>query len=53
MHYYYYYTRPVFQDNFGKPVPVWIYMRQKMMGFWDAVASAGPYGNYLHLASDR
>ena len=22
------------------------------MGFWDAVASAGPYANYLHLTSD-
>jgi len=27
--------------------------RQEMMGFWDAVASAGPYANDLHLASDR
>jgi len=24
-----------------------------MMGFWDAVASAGPYANNLHLAPDR
>jgi len=24
-----------------------------MMGFWDAVASAGPYANNLLLASDR
>jgi len=23
-----------------------------MMGFWDAVASAGPYANNLHLAPD-
>ena len=23
------------------------------MGFWDAVASAGPYANNLHLALDR
>ena len=23
------------------------------MGFWDAVASAGPYANNLHLAPDR
>ena len=23
------------------------------MGFWDTVASAGPYANNLHLASDR
>jgi len=28
-------------------------MRQEMMGFGDAVASAGPYANNLHLASDR
>jgi len=28
-------------------------MRQEMMGFWDAVASAGPYANSLHLAPDR
>jgi len=24
-----------------------------MMGFWDAVTSAGSYANNLHLASDR
>ena len=24
-----------------------------MMGFWDAVASAGPYANNLHLAPDK
>jgi len=24
-----------------------------MIGFWDAVASAGPYANSLHLAPDR
>ena len=24
-----------------------------MMGFWDAVASAGQYANNLHLAPDR
>jgi len=23
------------------------------MGFWDAVALAGPYANNLHLAPDR
>jgi len=28
-------------------------MRQEMMEFWDAVASAGPYANNLHLAPDR
>jgi len=27
-------------------------MRQEMR-FWDAVASAGPYGNNLHLAPNR
>jgi len=26
-------------------------MRQEMMGFWDTVASAGPYTNNLHLTS--
>jgi len=24
-----------------------------MMGFWEAVTSAGPYANKLHLAPDR
>jgi len=28
-------------------------MRQEKMEFWDAVASAGPYANTLHLAPDR
>jgi len=28
-------------------------MRQEMIGFWDAVVSAGPYANNLHLAPDR
>jgi len=28
-------------------------MRQEMRGFWDAVASAEPYANNLHLASHR
>ena len=27
-------------------------MRQEIMGFWDAVASTGPYANNLHLAPD-
>jgi len=27
-------------------------MSQEIMGFWDAVASAGPYANNLRLASD-
>jgi len=28
-------------------------MRQEIMGFRDAVASAGPYANNLHLATDN
>jgi len=28
-------------------------MRQEMMGFRDAAASAGPYANNLHLVQDR
>jgi len=28
-------------------------MTQEMVGFWDAVASAGPYANNLHLDPDR
>jgi len=28
-------------------------MRQEIMGYWDAVASAGPSANNLHLAPDR
>jgi len=28
-------------------------MRQEMMGFGDAVASAGPYANNLNLVPDR
>jgi len=27
-------------------------MRHEVMRFWDAVASAGPYANNLHLAPD-
>jgi len=44
----------LFQDNLGtaahKSKPFWISMRQTMTEFWDAVASAGPYANNLHLA---
>jgi len=39
--------QPVSWYQKGKP------MRQEMMGFWDAVASAGQYANKLHLAPDR
>jgi len=28
-------------------------INQSMMGFWDAVASAGPYENSLHRTPDR
>jgi len=28
-------------------------MRQEMAGFWDAVASAGPYADNRHLAADK
>jgi len=27
-------------------------MRQEIMGFWDALASVGPYANNLHLSPD-
>jgi len=30
-----------------------MYIRQEKTGFWDAVASAGPYPNNLHFALDR
>jgi len=40
-------------DNVKGKKPVWTYIRQEMMRFWDAAASAGPYVNNLHLASDR
>jgi len=49
--------RPLYQDKLGKLVPEWynqsgFKMRQEME-FWDAVASAGPQANNLHLATDR
>jgi len=28
-------------------------MRQEMVGFWDAVASARPYANNMHPAPDN
>ena len=51
--------RPLFQDNLCKSVPEnnvkssLDLMRQEMIGFWDAVASAEPYANNLHLAPDQ
>jgi len=41
------------QAGTRKVKPVWIEIRRKLMGFWDAVRSAGPYANNLHLAPDR
>jgi len=38
------YTTTPIQDNLG--------MRQEIMVFWDAVASAGPYANNLYLVPD-
>ena len=40
-------------SRYQKVRQIWIYMRHEIMGFWDAVASAGPYANNLHLAPDR
>ena len=48
-----------FQDNLRYPVPcrkvklVWIWMRQEMMGFWDAVASAGSWTICTSLPTDN
>jgi len=36
-----------------KVKPVWIKMRQETMWLGDAVASAEPHMNNLHLAPDR
>jgi len=41
--------RPLFQENLGKPDNE----AKEKMGFWEAVASAGPYANNLHLTPDR
>ena len=54
---YYYYCTHLSASLPGRPElpgsrkvkPVWIYIRQEMMEFWDAVASAGPYcKQYAH-----
>jgi len=45
--------RPLFQDNLGKPVPEMDLNGARDGGVWDAVASAGPYANNLHVAADR
>jgi len=47
------FSRTIWVSQHRKVKPVWIKMRQEMMGFGDAVASAGPYANNLHLAPDR
>ena len=56
----YYYTRLTasFSGQPGKAgtrkvEPFWILMKQEMMGWLMAVASAGPYANHLHLTQDR
>jgi len=36
-----------------KERPLWISMMQDRMGFWDVVASAGPYANNPHLVPER
>jgi len=41
------------QSTEGKPVSRLDLNETRMMGFCDAVASAGPYANNLHLAKDR
>ena len=51
--YYYYYIREMasFQDNLGKPAPerLTILYLNEARDDGVAVASAGPYANYLHL----
>ena len=58
-YYCYYYTHSTAffpgqpgKDGTRKVKPVWIKIRQDTTAFWDVVASAGPYGNDLHLAPD-
>jgi len=47
------FSRTTWISRYQKVKPVWIKMRQEMMGFGDTMASAGPYANNLHLVSDR
>jgi len=41
------------QAGTRKVKTVWILIGQRMIAFWDAVTSAGPSANNLHLAPDR
>ena len=54
-YYYYYYTRSTarFPGQPGQKGKTSLEMREEMTGFWDAVASAGPYVNNLNVAPDR
>ena len=47
------FSRTMWVSRYQKVEPVWIAMRQEMVGFSDAVASAGPRANNLHIAPDR
>ena len=47
------FSRTTWVSQYRKGKTVWIYMRQEMMRFLVAVASAGPFVNSLHLAADR
>jgi len=47
------FSRTAWAASTRKVKSVLIKMRQGTMGFWDAVASAGPYANNLHLAPDH
>jgi len=47
------FSRTTWVSQYQKGKPVWIKMRQQMMWFRDAMASAGPYANNLHLALAR
>jgi len=57
VYYYYYFYTPGSKDPRGYIIITYIIiiiqMRQEMMGFWDAFASAGQYANNLHLVPDR
>ena len=47
------FSRTTWVSWYQKGKPVWIWMRQDMMGFSDALASAVPYTNSLHLAPNQ
>jgi len=45
------FSRTAWVSQHWKGKPIWILVKQEMMGV--AVASAGPYANHLHLATNR